>query len=69
MSATFELHTEDGSLTVGRYAGRLEDKAGSRRRYNITNCYGKPAQDLTRADLVKLAEWILVELAQPHKDE
>lgn len=69
MSATFEFdNTEYGSLTVGRYVGRGEDAAGSRRRYSITNVYGKPADELTRGDLAKLAAWIVEELAKEHAE-
>lgn len=69
MSSTFELDAEIASLTIGRYAGRAEDKAGSRRRYNITNVYGRVAGDLTRADLAMLAQWIVAELAELHEEE
>lgn len=66
MSNTFELETEGGSLTVGRYAGSAEDRDGSHRRYNLTDCYGGTAQDLTKADLAALAHWIVRELETPH---
>ena len=69
MSTTFEFDgTEYGSLTVARWVGRGEDIAGSRRRYAITNVYGKEATELTRGDLAKLAAWIVEELAMEHQE-
>lgn len=68
MSSTFEFDTELGSLTIGRYAGGCDDKTGSRRRYTLTDCYGRVAKDLTRSDLAKLGAWIVEELADPHEE-
>lgn len=69
MSDTFEFEAEGRSFTVGRYASRADDKTGSRLRYTIVDYYGAVAKDLTRADLAKLAAWIVEELATPHEED
>lgn len=53
---------------IGRWSGPRVDEKWTGYRYAIADMFGKPATDLTRADLARLARWIVKELQSPHKD-
>lgn len=66
MAHQFEVGND---LSFVRYIGPDNDKSCLRTRYAITNLIGYAADEITKEDLVKLRDFLVEELTNPHYEE